>query len=327
MQLAQLAGGLWWTACASPAQRPPAGPSQAPDPIVVPPLPDLFAAAGLTWIVIAKPQAFTAIPGIDAGLARLVPPVRRRLFERATGIRIDSIRNLVAAGYRDATVFAVDGVPDPLASERLYRDRLMTDIARSARRHDVIITRGKTSSGEKRALVAMGSETVLIESGSWLHTRVAALYAEGKLLRAPRALDLPDVRMLIREAGDPPLVGVAPGPFEGEWHHALHGLLGVSTAGVAGVRPDQGGTLRCQFLLAGEWDKDEARATERLIESWNDIARSPFGTVTGLNEPEDPPKTRASARIVSLSVALNGVRFSQGLHDAVSAEARDLLRL
>jgi len=277
-------------------------------------------------MVIAKPQAFTAIPGIDAGLARLVPPVRRRLFERATGIRIDSIRNLVAAGYRDGIVFAVDGVPDPLASERLYRDRLMTDIGRSARRHDVVITRGKTSSGEKRALVAMGSETVVVESGSWLHTRVAALYAEGKLRRAPRALDLPDVRMLLREAGAPPLVAVAPGPFEGPWHDALHGLLGVCTAGVAGVQPDRAGILRCQFLLAGAWDKDEARATERLIQSWNDIARSPFGAVTGLNEPQEPPTTRAGARILSLSVALNGARFSQGLYDAVSAEARDLLR-
>lgn len=327
-QLALLAAAVLAPACAG--TRPPNPPRVSPpppEPLALPPLPELLTSASLDWLILARPKEFTRYPELDQGIRRLVPDARRAVFEHAFGIRIDAIEHLVVGSYPGSTIFLVDHVPDPLLAERLYRERLMTDVTRSVRRHDLVITRGKNALGEKRCVAAMGKETVAIESGSWLHTRVAALYAEGKLHRAPRALELTEVRALLDHVGDAPLLGIAPGPFEGEWEQALHGLLGVCTAAIAAVRPVGGGTLDAKFALAGDWGQQPSEALERLDKGWNDLSRSSFGKLTGLNAPIAPPRTATGPGLIELSVTLNGAQLADGLYTAVSAEARDIMRL
>ncbi len=326
-QLGLLASAVLAPACAATtAPPPPAAPLAAP-PLQLPALPDLLTSASLTWLLIARPQEFTRFAELDRGARRLIPDARRALFEHASGIRIDAIEHLVIAAYPDSTIFLLDPVPDPLLAERRFRDRLMSDVTRSVLRHDLIITRGRNGLGNKRALAAMGAHAVAIESGSWLHTRVAALYAQGKLHRAPRALELPDVRMLLHRLGDAPLLAVAPGPFEGEWQHALHGLLAGCTAAAGAVRPSAGGVLHVQLELAGDWGPQPAAALDRLAASWNDLSHSSFGRLTGLDEPIDPVRTAGDVGVIGLSVTLQGARLLDGLYDAVRAEARDIMRL
>jgi len=325
-QLVLLAGGVALGACASSVAKPPQAPP-APEPLRLPPLPDLVAAASLMWIVIARPKELTSVPSLAPGIQRLAPDSRRALFERASGIRIDRIDRVVVASYPDSTLFLLEGgVRDPLLVERLFRERWMTDVTRSVRRHDLVIARGKTATGSKRSLAALGSKTVAIESGSWLHAKVAALYAEGKLHRAPRALELPDVPMLVERLGDAPLLAIAPGPFEGDWQRALRGVLGVCTAAAGSVRPDKDGTLRTQLLFAGDWTSKPDKAIEHLLASWQDLSQSSFGRLTGLDTPREPPRTQADARIIGVSVDLDGAKLVDGLYAAVSAEARDITR-
>lgn len=326
-QLLLLAGGVLVPACgATPAPVAPK-PADVPPPIKLPPLQELLPAASLSWMLMARPQEFSCIPSLDAGMRHLVSAARRQLFEHVTGVRIDTIKHLVVGSYPDSTVFLLDGVPDPIAAERKYRERLITQVTRSVFRHDVVVLRGKTAGGEKRSMAALGAETVAIEAGSWLHGRVACLYAMGKLQRAPRALEAPDVGMLLQRVGDPPLVGIAPGPFEGEWEQAMHGVLGATTAALGAVRPDKDGTMRVRVLLAGEWGADKDRAVARLQETWNDISRSAFGSLTGLDHPVEPLRTESEAGVIGISIALDGARFVDGLYHAVSAEARDIMRL
>jgi len=327
-QLALLAGAVALPACgATPAAVAPTPSPVLPPALRLPPLPDLVTGASLSWLLIARPKTFTAVPAIDAALRRLVPDNRRELFRRVSGIQLDRIEHLVVAAYPESTLFIVDGVADPLEAERLYRERLMSAVTRSERRYDLVLLRGKSASGTRRSLAAMGANVVAIEAGGWLHTKVAALYAEGRLKRTPRALELPDVRLLVDRFGDAPLTAFAPGPFEGEWRSALHGVLGVCTAIGASVRLGEGTAADVDFAFCGDWDGGMDQTLDRLVRSWDDIAQSSFGRLTGLSEPLVAPRTHFDQRVIGLSVTVDAARFAEGLFATVRAEARDLMQL
>lgn len=325
-QLALLAGSFALSACGAAATSVVV-PEPSLPPLHLSPLSDLVTGAGLCWAIWGRPNDFTRLAPLNEPIASLLPEPRRALFAHATAIDINKIRNIVVASYPDSTLFLLDGVPSPIETERLYRERLMSGVTRTVHRADAILLRGVTASGEKRSLAALGKDVIALESGSGLHTKVAALYAEEKLKRTPRVRDLPDIAMLLARLGDAPLVAVAPGPFEGDWADAVHGVLGACTAAAACARPTPTGTILTQVLFAGRWGAQTEGALARISAAWQDLARSDFGKLTGLDRSVEAPRTMADDRVVGLEVALDGPRFFQGLHAAVSAEARDIMRL
>lgn len=320
--------GLWLAGCQSSAPPPKiTTPSPSHEPLALEPLHSLAIGAGLSWIVLAKPQDLARHPVLATGVARLAPPVRRRVFLQLTGIDLDAIQQLVIAGYDRSVLFLMDGITDPLVTEETFRDRLVRDMTRTAYRPDAIWTHGKTAAGDVRAFAAMPPNVVAVEGGDTFRSKVALLIALGRLRRSPRALDLPDMKTMFDELGDGTVQVLAPGPFLGEWENALGGLLRVTSVLGARVRVAEDGAMDLAVRLAGSWGDEAASASTFLLERWFEVARSPVGRLLHLHEPLTGPSVVDRTDMISLDVRLDGARLVDGLHDAVAADLEDILDL
>jgi len=290
------------------------------------PLESLAPAAGLEWIVLADPQALLQSEALKPGLAKLFPEFRFDAYERASAIDVRKLKRVVIASYGQSTLFLLQGVADPKEAERRFRARLMSDITRTVQRDDAVIVSGKLASGQTRAIVALAPDVVVIESGGSRMAKAAYYHAIGKLKRSPGALQAPGMAALAARLGASPLIGLAPGPFQGEWERGLHGLLVAATGVGAAVRVTPVGTLQGSFVVAGDWGDRAEAASQRLAKSWDDITRSGFGGLTGLQEPAQPPLSTHAPDAVSITVEVNAAKFLDGLRAAVSAQINEIMQ-
>ncbi len=319
--------GLWIAGCQPSAPPKVTAPPPSRVPLTLEPLHGLAIGAGLRWIVLSTPQAVSRHPALAAGVARLVPPARRRAFLHLTGIDLDAVQHLVVAGYDRSVLFLMDGINNPLSTEETFRDRLVRDMTRTAYQPDAVWTHGKTASGDVRAVAAMAPNVVAVEGGDAFRSKVALLLALGRVRRSPRALDLSDMKSLLDELGDGPMQALAPGPFLGEWENALAGLLRVTSVVGARVRLADDGAMDLAVRLAGPWGDDATSASTILLERWFEVARSPVGRLLHLHELQAEPHVVDRADMIGLDARLDGVRFVDGLYDAVAADLGDILDL
>jgi hypothetical protein len=304
---------------------PSAPPSPPLDPLRVHPLSNLVVAAGLRWVVFTRPQELLLHPALQASFSRFAPPVRRQVFQKLTGIGLDSIKEAVVAGYDGSTLFVLDGMADALETEARFRDRLIFDVIRKAYRSDAIWTHGRTATGDVRALSALHPHVVAVEGGDRLRSKVALLFALGRLRRSPRALDLPDMKQVLDALGDVPVRALAPGPFEGAWEGAIRGLLSSCSAVGLGILVGPAGQLSLSVRLAGAWGQDAPRAAEVLLSGWQDLASSSLGRLLHLDESTDGPRVGGGPEILSLDVGVDGVKLMDGLYQVVAADVREIL--
>jgi hypothetical protein len=301
-------------------------PAPSRKPLQLDPIESLVAAGGLQWIVVAKLHELATSPAVGPGLSRLFPDPRLAAFEHATAIDLKQVHTAVVASYANSTVYLVDGVNQPLEAERRFRNKLMSAVSRAVLRDDVVLSMGRTASSTPRAIAAMLPDTVAIESGGSTHAKAAALYALGKLLRSPRAMQTPEWVALFKRLGPAAVLAFAPGPFEGEYKRALRGLLGAASAVAAAIRVTPIGTLQGCITVAGPWGERAQAASEWLVTGWQDFADSAFGRLTGLNEPLQPPLPTHASEAVSLTVEVAAGRFLDGLRAAVSAQVTEIMQ-
>ncbi len=300
-------------------------PSPPLEPLRVRPLSNLVVASGLRWIVFTRPQELLRHPALQASFSRFVPPVRRQVFQKLTGIGLESIGEAVIAGYDGSTLFVLDGMPDALETEARFRDRLIFDVIRKTYRSDAIWTHGRTATGDVRALSALAPHVVAVEGGDRLRSKVAMLIALGRLRRSPRALDLPDMKRVLDALGDAPLRALAPGPFEGAWGGAIRGLLSSCSAVGLGILVGPEGQLSLSARLAGAWGQEAPDATQFLLAGWQDLANSSLGRLLHLDESTDGPRVDGGPEILSLDVVVDGVKLMDGLYHVVAADVREIL--
>ena len=311
------------------------GPSAPPVRVVQPtlqqplhlqPIEALAPAAGLQWVVIAEPQTIFNNEAVKPTLAKLFPQFRFDALERSSAIVVRKLQRVVIAQYGDSTLFVLQGVPDPMEAERRMRARLMSEVVRTVHRDDAVLLTGKLANGQRRAIVAMLPAVVVIESGEDRHAKAAYFHGLGKLKRSPGVLQAPGVAELARRFGPAPVLGFAPGPFEGEWARGLHGLLGAAEGVGAALRLTPIGTLQGSFVVAGDWGARAEAASQRVMRSWEDLAQSGFGRLTGLNEPVRAPLPTHAPDAASLTVEVDAQRFLEGLHNAVSAQVGEIMK-
>lgn len=319
--------GSLWLGCQGRHEAPKTPSEPKREPLRLRPISQLVVAASLSWAIFARPHEMLGNSALAPGFSRLLPPVRRAAFKKLTAIDLDSIKQVIVAGYGKSTLFVLDGVPDALEAERRFRDRLLQDVIRKTYRPDAIWTHGRTATGKLRAISALLPGVVAIEGGDSLRAKVALLFAIGRLHRSTRVLSMPDMKRLSDALGDAPIVALAPGPFGGDWNKALHGMLAACTAVGGSIRPDPEGRLDVSLRLVGVWGKDASRAARNLRAVWRDLERSSLGRLLWVDQPIEGPRVSDDAEVIGLDVRVDGVKLLGGLYDLVAAELNELLDL
>jgi hypothetical protein len=326
LALVALFGGAATGACAGQAPPPITPKPKVNESLRIDPLEALAPAAGLEWLVLVEPQSILQAALLKTALDKLFPDFRLEAFLRSSAIDVRKLRRVVIASYPSSTLFVMSGVGDVFEAERRFRARLMTEVVRTTQRDDAVLVTGRLGNGQKRAMAVMQPDVVAIESGDHRRAKAAYFHAMGKLKRSVGALEAPGLSMLAKRLGQAPVLGFAAGPFDGEWKRGLHGILSAATAAGGAVRITPIGTLQGSFVVAGDWGPQAEAASQRISRSWDDLAASGFGKLTGLDEPVRPVLPTHAEDAAAITVEVNAEKFLEGLRAAVSAQISEIMQ-
>jgi len=323
-----LGSALALPACGGRAAGPAAAPRGAETKIE--PLVDLAPAAGLSWLVDARPRELLASPVLAPAVAVVVPAARfDRFAERNGGVDLRRIERLVVAGYPEATLLLARVDFEPGRVEGAFAARAIAVEGRAIEAAGAI-TRFWGSVGARREQVALFDHRAIgMEHGRFGPLRASEYFAQGKLHRALPALRAEPLATAERLAGDAPLRAFAPGPFDREWAAGLGGLLRATTA-VAGtlvpLEPRAAGpAVAAGFVLTGAWGADAPAAAERLLAAFRLLADDPLGGLLGIDHPLEEPRVSGDAQALRLQVVLDPVVLARGLHAATDATIQEIM--
>jgi hypothetical protein len=239
--------------------------------------------------------------------------------------------DLVVAAYPSTRLWLAHQFVDPARVEAAFTARVgsiegrATDGLAGDRR--TIITRLWGSTGSDHEQVAIfGVDAVGFEQGRFGPLRAAELFAEGRLKRASPALRADPLARLASLLGEAPVRAFAPGPFKGEFEHAVGGLLGASTAVGASARvidglPGRSAGIAVHVVMLGAWDADRDAASERLRAVFGILAQSGIGRLLGLVHCLTSPKVEAADEALTLDFAVDATELAQGLRAATASDA------
>jgi hypothetical protein len=314
-------------ATASCTPKPPTPATHpAPPPLNVNPLVDLIPAAGLLWLVEARPAGLWANPVTHRVATTLVQPARFDAFAAGHGgIDLRQAREFVAAGFEASTLALVS---TPVRAERLeaaFASRALTVEGRSVDHGVTRIwgRRGGEAAGEE--LAVFGEQAAGWERGRCGILRVASLFAEGRLRRALPALKAEPLASAAAAIRDAPIRAFAPGPFDGEFARGLGGLLRATTAVAATVQPRAEAELLCHIALMGAWGQDAPAAADRLSAVFETLALDPIGRLMGVDSPVSGPHSWSQDGTLRLEVSLDASAVARGLHAATDATVEEMM--
>lgn len=313
-------------ACGPRAPELPAGPP--PVPLHLEPACDLAPAAGVEWVVEAKPRALAQTAELIPAIGLVVSEQRFASFAATHGgIDVRSIQDLCVAKYKESWLTIARAPFDPARVERSFVDRVLHGSARAVEvpNPPVVRVSGEVL-GEPQQLVLFGREAAALEQGKAGPARAAVAFAQGRLKRASPALRGAALARATAVLGDAPLRVFAPGPFEGEIANGLGGLLRATTAVGASAKLGAEGKLAVRVVLMGAWGKDADAAAERFKAAAHVVSETPLGRLLGLDHPPTPPVVRGTADALVLDATLDVQALARGVHDAVDAEIEEIMR-
>jgi hypothetical protein len=319
-----LLGGLLAAACAGTREGLPAvspGTRLGLDPVV-----DLVPAAGLVWLVDARPQALFESAALAPAIATMAPEERlAALARRFGGIDLRRASQLAVAGFPDTTLGLARVSVDPAGVEASFAGRArigMRAVERGVTRFQA------TAGGVPEQVALFGQEGAAVEHGQQGPLQTALYFAEGKLKRALPALKAEPLVGAADRLGHAPLRAFAPGPFEGPWAAGLGGLLRASTALAAALRAVEtqpGAAVGLTLLLLGAWGADAPAAEGRLGAAFHVLSEDPLGRLTGMNRPIEAARTSSDAGALRLDVVLDLATIARGLRDATDASVAEIM--
>ncbi|HEY8076830.1 MAG TPA: hypothetical protein VIF62_22040 [Labilithrix sp.] len=289
----------------------------------------LAPAAGLAWIVDARPRTIAETADLIPAMNTVIPEERFKAFsEGHGGIDLRQVQQLCVAGYATSTLAVVRSPFDAARIERTFTDRVTKDFARAV---DVVnppvVRMWGDVGGESQQLVLFGRDALAFEDGKGAAARVAEAFALGKLKRAAPALHGAALEGAAQRLGDAPVRLFAPGPFEGATAQGLGGLLRATTAIAASARfAGPPARIAVRLVLMGAWGDDASAAGERLSAAVHVVSESSLGRLLGLNAPLEPVQVRISPDVLVVETVLDGALLARGLHDALDAEVGEILR-
>ncbi|MFO0658563.1 MAG: hypothetical protein U0165_01830 [Polyangiaceae bacterium] len=220
--------------CAKPKPVQPIAPE--PVPLHVKPLTDLVAAAGLSWIVVARPAELRRAATFKSALAQLIPDENLAALGGYLGFDPRMIDNAVVAGSGDSMLTLLDVVHDAKVVEKKFVERITSTVERADDGRGLIRLSGLIGT-RRRALALLEPTALAWESGPSGPLRATCAFALGKLKKAKPALMAEPLLTLSKKLGDAPLIVMAPAPTRDQWSGA-HGLLEHATA--VGLLPRPG---------------------------------------------------------------------------------------
>ncbi len=311
------------------------GPKVVPAPREAPPVPlqlerpcDLAPAAGLVWMVEAKPRAIAERADLIPAIALVIPEARFGQFaETNGGIDLRQIQDLCVAEYRETRLSVARTPLDPARVEKAFSERVTKGFGRQI---DVpnprVVRLSGEVGGESQQLVVFGRDVAALEQGRPGPVRAAEAFALGKLRRASPALRGPALAHAAQLLGDAPVRAFAPGPFEGDAARGLGGLLRASTAMAAAAR-FSGPTIEFRWVVMGAWGHDAPEAGSRLASVVHVIEESPLGRLLGLAHPAVPSRVTTTEDALIVDMSVDAMTFARGMHDALDASVMEILRL
>lgn len=312
--------------CGPRPAAPPPGPP--PVPLHLAPACDLAPAAGLEWIIDARPRAIAEVPDLIPVLAVLVPEARFAAFAAAHGgVDVRQIAELCVAKYKEARLTIARTALDPARVERAFADRATHAGGRSIDVVNPPVVRvwGEVH-GEAQQLLLFGREAALLEQGRAGPARAAEAFALGKLRRASPALRGSPLSNVAEILGEAPVRAFAPGPFEGDSAHGLGGLMRASSAVAASARfAGPPAKIAVRLVLTGAWGKSAHAAASRLAAAVHVLSESPFGRLLGVDRPVVAPLVTGSDDALVMEATFDGAALARGLHDALDAEVTDII--
>lgn len=309
-----------------------ATPKPAPLPArVVPPLVELLAAARLGWVLRVRPRELAGLGWLRAHVNQVVPEARFDVHARLTGLDLRKLDEAIVAQYADdeggSMLYLLRHAGDAAQIESAFRERLVSEQARSVDGHELVRVTGKVGRG-RRTLVLLGRDVVALQHGGSASrgpARVAALFADKKLVRSPTAFMHEPLAGLAKRFGDVPASAYALGPFEGELARGARGMLAGAVALGMSVRPSVREHLAVTLAVAGDFSGSGPRAQDELTAAWSDLAGTSFGKLLGLHEPVEKPLATHSLDAVAIAVELDAGKLTKGLVSATSAEIKTIM--
>ena len=293
------------------------------------PLWDYAPAAGLRWLVIARPQAIAESKAYTKHLDEVVETGRLDAFQKASGLDLRRTSSVLIAGYDYGTLYLVssDGfTSDPV--ER-FEQRLVSGPRRQFPTLGVQRVVGVVGNTPKLAFAEFNPQVIenhlvayAVEDTSL--ARVVELFARRKLSKSH-----PVFQSAALESSGPP-TGRAdvsiyfPGPFEGEWALAGHGLV-ASAAAIRGrvELSESGDAVTVALSAVGSWDR--AAAEQALELTLTDMQDSPLGTLLSFDKPVSPPRFEATEDRASLTIDLVLSDVVSGLKALVKDRVEEFL--
>jgi hypothetical protein len=327
--LALLGGLAGLAACGVPraASETPPPPPPPPERLKLDPIVDVVPAAGLVWLIDARPHELIKDAIFGPVMATILPASRLETFaERHGGLDVRAAAQLAVAGYPHATLVLARIPFEPERVQEAFGARVGRVEGRAVEQGVTTIWGNVPHAREQLAL--MRGDAIAFEHGQLGPLRAAVYFAQGRLRRSSPALLAEPLASAAAVAGDAPLRIFAPGPFEGQWARGAAGLLGASTAVVATFRPmthGPGGAVAVRVVLMGGWGSDGAAAAERLRSAFGVLAEDALGQMLGMDHPIDGPVVAADADALRLEVALDAAVLARGIHVAVDASVAEIM--
>ena len=310
-------------------KTPPAPPLPPPVPLHLAPACDLAPAAGLEWIIDAKPRTIAAIPDLIPVIARVIAEERFRAYSLGHGgIDPRQVQDLCIAKYRDTALTIARTPFDPAKVATAFDERSTKPLERTTLVPNPIVTRlsGAVNADAERVTL-FGREVVALEQGKAGPLRAAEAFAQQKLKRASPALKSTALARATEILGDAPVRVLAPGPFEGQAAHGLGGLLRATTAVAASAKfAGPPAKIAVRIVLMGAWEKDAPVAAERFGAALHVVTDSAVGRLFGVDHPLEGPAVRGTAEALILDATVDGTALARGLHEALDADIAEIMK-
>ena len=325
--LAWFALALCVTLSCAPAPAPVITPTVEPkaELLHAGPLSDYVPAAGLRWLLLARPKSLAADRDFMQALSPLVSKARLEAYRDSTGIDLTALDSALIGGFDLGTLYLAEIRGDPSAIELAFRQRLVAEV--ELREPHPRLTRISGVIGNTpESLLLYRGQLIAQAVGDPTLIRVVEAFARGKLKRSPPALHGAALGPLADFARQAPVRLLVPGPFGGRWMMAAEGLFAAADAVALSATPLAPGRVAMTVAIDGPWgESEEVAAAERLRVAWEKLSQSTTGELFGLDTPAALPTLEHSDTRVALSVELELAPLVAGLRAAVSAEVEEIL--
>jgi hypothetical protein len=302
-------------------------------PLLTDKLADLATGAGLQWIVLTRPRDVAAIPFLIPEIGVFASEQNLDAFAKDTGVDLRQIPEAVLARYDitlgEADLQLVRHHGDPNVVEQSFGKRITKLALRVGDRPDVVRLSGVIGT-KPHAFARIGPDIAAYQEGGSLDRgplRVATLYAQGKIKKTPRALEMEPLKSLALRFGNAPLIALAKGPFTDEWKQAAKGLLEAATAVGGAVRPTARDHLGIAIAITGDFHGTGAKASDVLMDAWRDFVSTEMGHLLGLDRPVEDPLPTHTEEAIALAVEVDPHTFATGLHALVSEDVDAVMKL